>query len=115
MFPGAQTGGALRIVVPDPGLIVREYQQSDAPMASHDFVQRLGLAHSVHDLLHPGAHHSQMFDEKSLRHLFREAGFASSEVKAFMESRIPDIVQAELEVRKNESLYAEGPIRPREL
>ena len=101
-------GGALRIVVPDLALIVREYQRNQSPTASHDFLQRLSLSHGIHDLLHPGANHSQMFDAKSLLHLFREAGFDRPEVKTFMESRIPDIAEIELEVRKNESLYVEA-------
>lgn len=107
-FRVLKPGGALRIVVPDLALIVREYQRNQAPTASHDFLNRLSLTHGIHDLLHSGANHSQMFDEKSLLHLFRVAGFAAPEVKGFMESRIPDIAQVELEVRKNESLYVEA-------
>jgi predicted SAM-dependent methyltransferase len=107
-FRVLKSGGALRIVVPDLGRIVREYLRNSAPTASHDFLQRLSLTHGIHDLLHPGANHSQMFDEKSLLYLFRQAGFASPEVKGFMESRIPDISRIELEVRKNESLYVES-------
>jgi predicted SAM-dependent methyltransferase len=107
-FRVLKPGGTLRIVVPDIGLIIREYQRNRSPLASHDFLNRLSLTHGLHDLLHPGANHSQMFDEKSLLHLFRQAGFANPEVKAFMDSRIPDIAQVELEVRKNESLYVEA-------
>jgi len=107
-FRVLKPGGTLRIVVPDLGLMVRHYLQSGAPLASHEFLQRLSLSHGIQDLLHPGANHSQMFDQKSLQHLFREAGFSSPEVKTFMDSRIPDISNIELEVRKNESLYVES-------
>ena len=107
-FRVLKPGGTLRIVVPDLGLMVRQYLQNRVPTASHDFLHRLSLSHGLHDLIHPGANHSQMFDEKSLLHLFRQAGFASPEVKGFLESRIPDIARIELEVRRNESLYVES-------
>lgn len=103
-----QPGGILRIVVPDLGLLLRDYMRDVSPLASHSFLQRLSLSHDIFDLLHPGSHHSQMFDEKSLVHLFREAGFANPTVMMFMRSRIPDIAQVELESRKDESLYVEA-------
>ena len=101
-------GGALRIVVPDLRLIVQEYLQDSDPLASHRFLDRLSLGHNVHDLIHPGANHSQMFDECSLVHLLQRAGFARPEVRGFMDSRIPDIARIELEQRKRESLYVES-------
>ena len=54
-----------------------------------------------------------MFDERSLGHLFREAGFAKPELKTFMHSAIPDIAEVELAVRKDESLYMEARREPR--
>ena len=107
-FRVLRPGGLLRIVVPDLGLIVREYLQDSDPLASHRFLGRLSLRHTVHDLIHPGANHSQMFDERSLIHLLQRAGFAMPEVSGFMQSRIPDIARIELEVRKQESLYVES-------
>jgi len=107
-FRVLKTGGVLRVVVPDLGSIVRDYLKSDVPLASHEFIKRLSLNHSIADLIHPGANHSQMFDEKSLLHLFREAGFTAPEVTCFMQSRIPDIANIELEVRSRESLYVES-------
>lgn len=107
-FRVLRPGGLLRIVVPDLGLIVREYLQDSDPLASHRFLSRLSLRHTVHDLIHPGANHSQMFDERSLIHLMQQAGFAKPEVSRFMESRIPDIARIELEVRRQESLYVES-------
>lgn len=101
-------GGIIRIVVPDLGLIVREYLQDPDPRASHRFLSRLSLGHSVRDLIHPGSNHSQMFDERSLVHLLQQAGFAHVEVSRFMDSRIPDIENIELAVRKQESLYVEA-------
>ena len=101
-------GGVLRIVVPDLRLIVHEYLTDPDPLASHHFLDRLSMGHTFHDLIHPGANHSQMFDERSLMHLLQQAGFSHSEVSRFMESRIPDIARIELAERKNESLYVES-------
>lgn len=101
-------GGVLRIVVPDLELVVREYLADSNPVASQTFLSRLGLAHSWQDFLHPGSHHSQMFDGRSLVHLLREAGFQSVDVKEFGVSAIPEIDRIELEVRRRESLYVEG-------
>lgn len=103
-----QPGGVLRIVVPDLGVLIRDYLRDASPLASHSFLHRLSLGHDIFDLLHPGSHHSQMFDEKSLVHLFQEAGFASPAVMAFGQSLIPDIAQVELDSRKRESLYIEA-------
>ncbi len=107
-FRVLQPGGVIRIVVPDLGLIVREYLQDPDPRASHEFLRRLSLSHTVHDLIHPGSNHSQMFDERSLVHLLRQAAFPKIEVSRFMESRIPDIGKIELAVRRRESLYVEA-------
>jgi len=107
-FRVLQTGGVIRIVVPDLGLIAREYLQDQDPLASHRFLSRLSLGHTVHDLIHPGANHSQMFDEGSLVHLLRQTGFAQTGVSRFMDSRIPDIGDIELAARKQGSLYVEA-------
>jgi predicted SAM-dependent methyltransferase len=107
-FRVLQPQGVVRIVVPDLGLIVREYLQDQDLLASHRFLGRLLLGHTLHDVIHPGAHHSQMFDERSLIHLLRQAGFAQIEASRFMHSRIPDIAEVELEERKRESLYVEA-------
>ncbi len=107
-FRVLQSGGVIRIVVPDLGLVVREYLIDAEPLASHRFLSRLSLGHTIHDVIHPGANHSQMFDERSLVHLLRQAGFAQAEVSHFMESRIPHIADIELAVRKQESLYVEA-------
>jgi SAM-dependent methyltransferase len=107
-FRVLREGGVLRVVVPDLQLLVREYQQDADPRASHRFLQRLSLGHTIRDLIHPGANHSQMFDQRSLAHLLQQAGFAQPEVSRFQESRIPDIAAIELEARKRESLYVEA-------
>ena len=99
--------GMLRIVVPDLASLVRDYLTDSAPLASHRFIQRLLLGHTWHDLLHPGAHHSQMFDERSLVAMVQEAGFNNPSVSHFAESRIPNVLSVELEERKRESLYVE--------
>jgi predicted SAM-dependent methyltransferase len=101
-------GGILRIVVPDLELIVREYLASSDPRAGQRLLSRLGLSHSLQDLIHPGSNHSQMFDAKALLHLLREAGFQRAEVSRYRESGIPEINQLELEVRRDESLYVEA-------
>jgi predicted SAM-dependent methyltransferase len=107
-FRVLQPGGVIRLVVPDLGLIVREYLEDSDPLASHRFLSRLSFRHSIKDLIHPGANHSQMFDKHSLAHLLRQSGFAQTEVSRFRESRIPDITDIELTVRKRESLYVEA-------
>jgi predicted SAM-dependent methyltransferase len=102
-------GGILRIVVPDLGMIVRDYlADTSNPKASHRFIGRLLLTSGVRDVIHSGAHHKQMFDGASLVHLLREAGFASPAVSAFGSSRIPDIANIDLESRRRESLYVES-------
>lgn len=100
--------GAIRIVVPDLALIVKEYLADTAPLASHTFLARLSLSHSLRDILHPGSNHSQMFDGRSLVHLLQNAGFANPEVSGYRRSKLPDIEQIELEVRREESLYVEA-------
>ena len=108
-FRVLKSGGILRIVVPDLAKIVRDYLADTAnPKASHRFIGRLLLISGARDVLHPGAHHKQMFDANSLVHLLREAGFASPAVSAFGSSRIPDIAEIELESRRSESLYVES-------
>ena len=100
--------GILRIVVPDLERIVRDYLADSAPMASQRFVERLQLGHNWRDLLHPGAHHSQMFDARSLLALMHEAGFGNAWVSRFGVSQIPGLLEVELEERKRESLYVEA-------
>jgi len=101
-------GGILRIVVPDLELIAREYLADPGPLAAQNFLSRLSLNHSFHDVIHPGSNHSQMFDGNSLVHLFREAGFERPAVSSFGKSAIPEVDQIELEVRRGESLYVEA-------
>jgi SAM-dependent methyltransferase len=100
--------GILRIVVPDLALIVQEYLADPSPKAAQNFLSRLSLNHSIHDVIHPGSNHSQMFDGKALVHLLREAGFEQPEVLSFGKSAIPEIAQLDLEVRRGESLYVEA-------
>ncbi|HSS95721.1 MAG TPA: methyltransferase domain-containing protein [Terriglobales bacterium] len=101
-------GGILRIVVPDLGQIVRDYLADSAPLASHRFVERLILGHTWRDLLHPGAHHSQMFDARSLVAMLQEAGFEDPQQSVFGQSPIPGLMEVELESRRRESLYVEA-------
>ena len=107
-FRVLRPGGALRIVVPDLGIAVREYLADTDPKASHRFVGGLLLTRDVRDLLHPGAHHKQMFDARSLVHMLREAGFSAPAVSAFGSSCIPEIADIELASRRSESLYVES-------
>jgi SAM-dependent methyltransferase len=100
--------GILRVVVPDLDFIVREYLADPSPQAAQNFLSRLSLNHSIHDIIHPGSNHSQMFDGKALVHLLREAGFQSPAVSSFGTSGIPEIAQLDLEVRRGESLYVEA-------
>jgi predicted SAM-dependent methyltransferase len=107
-FRTLQSGGVIRIAVPDLGSIVRDYLADRDPMASHTLISRLMLNHSLQDFVHPGSNHSQMFDARSLANLLREAGFANPAARTFRESDIPEIDRLELEVRRDESLYVEA-------
>ena len=92
---------------PDLQKIVRDYLSDSEPMASHRFVSRLSLRQTWQDLVHPGAHHSQMFDGRSLVTMFREVGFVDAQVTGFGESGIPDILKLEMESRRRGTLYVE--------
>jgi SAM-dependent methyltransferase len=107
-FRVLKSGGTLRIAVPDLGRIVRDYLTDASALASHRFVDRLLLRHTWQDCLHPGAHHCQMFDGRSLVSMLREAGFVDARVSQFGDSQIPDVSKVELESRKSESLYVEA-------
>ena len=99
--------GALRIVVPDLERLVRDYLSDSAPLASHRFIERLLLGHTWQDLLHPGSHHSQMFDGRSLMAMLHEAGFENPRLSQFGESGIQSVLEVEAEDRQRESLYVE--------
>jgi predicted SAM-dependent methyltransferase len=107
-FRVLKPGGTLRIVVPDLGLIVRDYLTDPSPLASHRMIQRLLLGHTWRDMLHPGAHHSQMFDARSLLAMVAEAGFTDAKQSSFRESDIADLALVEPEERCSESLYVEA-------
>ena len=107
-FRVMQRGGILRVAVPDLKLIVQSYLHDESAMASHNFLQRLCLNRGIRDLLHPGANHSQMFDDRSLCYLLRVAGFSRPAVCPFRSSAIPEIERIEGEERRSESLYVEA-------
>ncbi len=107
-FRVLEAGGVLRVVVPDLKLLVESYLRDESETASHSFLERLCLNRSIRDLIHPGANHSQMFDERSLRHLLRAAGFFNPQVRQFRDSAIPGIEHIEQEERRGESLYVEA-------
>jgi predicted SAM-dependent methyltransferase len=106
-FRVLRAGGILRIVVPDLGMKVREYLADPNPEASHRLMARLFPNLGFRDIVHPGTHHRQMFDARSLTYILKKAGFATPEVSAFGASRIPEILKIELESRAWESLYVE--------
>ena len=108
-FRVLRPGGILRIVVPDLGIMVRDYLADPGdPMASHRFISRLLLTSSVRNLVHAGAHHKQMFDARSLVRMLQEAGFVAPELSTFGSSQIAEIAEVELESRRSESLYVEA-------
>ena len=94
--------------MPDLEKMVQDYLADSGSMASHKFVDRLLLHHTWQDLLHPGAHHAQMFDRRSLRAMFRDAGFSDAVERLFGGSGIPSILDVELESRQRKSLYVEA-------
>jgi SAM-dependent methyltransferase len=103
-----EPGGILRVVVPDLHLIVQEYLTDNKPLAAQAFLSRLLLNQSLQDFVHPGSHHSQMFDSRALVYLLRGAEFGQVEISSYRLSAIPEIDQIELEVRRRESLYVEA-------
>ena len=108
-FRVLRPGGILRIVVPDLGIMVRDYLAATAdPLASHRFVSRLLLKASIRDIVHAGSHHKQMFDARSLVHMLKGSGFVAPELRTFGSSRIAEIAEIELESRRSESLYVEA-------
>jgi predicted SAM-dependent methyltransferase len=107
-FRALRPGGVIRIAVPDFGRIVQDYLKNPEPLASQQFLHRMGMHAHWRGLLHPGHSHQQLFDKRSLCHMLREAGFAQPEEKEFGESRIPDIDVIELQQRAFESLYVEA-------
>lgn len=110
-FRVLRPGGILRVVVPDLELIVRDYLGDSDSSASHRFIERLLLSHSWRDFLHPGAHHNQMFDARSLLAMLTAAGFKNAYRSRFGESKIPGLLEVELEQRQSESLYVEAEKR----
>jgi SAM-dependent methyltransferase len=108
-FRVLKPNGVLRIVVPDLGIMVRDYlSDTSNPMASHRFISRLILTANLRDIVHAGAHHKQMFDGRSLVHMLQGVGFPAPELTAFGISRIREIAEIELESRRSESLYVEA-------
>jgi predicted SAM-dependent methyltransferase len=100
-------GGILRLVVPDLERLVRDYLADSAPLASHRLIERLLLGHTWQDMLHPGAHHNQMFDGRSLIAMLQEAGFENARLSEFGESEILGVLEVESKDRQRESLYVE--------
>lgn len=100
--------GIMRVVVPDLERIIQDYMADATPKAAQTMISRLSLNHSVHDMIHPGSNHAQMFDGKALVDLLRQAGFQRTEISRFGASGIPEIAQLDLEVRRKESLYVEA-------
>jgi len=107
-FRVLKPGGMLRLVVPNLEQLVHDYLADPDPMASHRFISRLLLGHTWRDLLHAGAHHSQMFDARSLVAMLKVAGFLDPRPSRFGDSRIPDLHEVESESRRDESLYVEA-------
>jgi len=103
-----QSGGVLRIVVPDLERAAREYLADSNPLAAEKFMRRVTLLHSWRDFLHPGSSVTQMFDGRSLIHMLQSAGFEQAAVSSYRVSAIPEIDQLDLEVRRRESLYVEA-------
>jgi predicted SAM-dependent methyltransferase len=106
-------GGVIRIVVPDLGRIVGEYQVGH--IDGRDFLAELG-AHAPWAgrgrlrqiaALFSGSRHLCMYDEEALTELLTCHGFACRRAAPF-ESAIPDIADIEREDRARGELIIEG-------
>jgi predicted SAM-dependent methyltransferase len=112
-FRVLRPGGVLRIAVPDLARMIEDYLSDNDVLASHKLMRRLSFKSSaMRDLLRKRRGYQQsyrqLFDRRSLKHLFNEGGFQNPEVCGFRESRIPEIDAIELQQRRKESLYVEA-------
>jgi predicted SAM-dependent methyltransferase len=112
-FRVLRPGGVLRIAVPDLARMIEDYLSDNDVLASHKLMRRLSFKSSaMRDLLRKRRGYQQsyrqLFDRRSLMHLFNEGGFQNPEVCEFRESRIPEIDAIELQQRRKESLYVEA-------
>jgi predicted SAM-dependent methyltransferase len=112
-FRVLRPGGVLRIAVPDLERMIQDYLADRDVLASHKLMKRLSIkGPTIRHFLRKGRGYQhgyqQLFDGRSLTHLFTEAGFKNPQVCGFKQSRIPEIDGIELEQRKNESLYVEA-------
>jgi predicted SAM-dependent methyltransferase len=112
-FRVLRPGGVLRIAVPDLARMIEDYLSDNDVLASHKLMRRLSFKSSaIRDLLRKRRGYQQsyrqLFDGRSLKHLFNEGGFKNPEVCGFRESRIPEIDAIEVQQRRKESLYVEA-------
>ncbi len=112
-------GGVVRVCVPNLRYEVSCYlertYETDQPMADR-FIERLLFAKPsavtwaarLTYLVRGPRMHQWMYDEDSLVHLFKTAGFTSARAYKFRESAIPEIALLDLERRAAKSLYVEA-------
>jgi predicted SAM-dependent methyltransferase len=105
-------GGVLRIAVPDLGLFVERYRQSEDADA---FLESLRLAHEKprllslpRVLLRLARGHAWMYDERSLTRLLREHGFTEATALPAGKTMMADTSGLDLREREDESLYVEA-------
>lgn len=117
-----QTGGVLRLVVPDllhyARLYLKQKEQNGAePNAANDFMNHL-LVHPDHgpeplplkfyraylDTLS----HKWMYDAESLGQLFTDAGFREIAPRGYLDSRIPQIAEVERANRFEDGICVEA-------
>lgn len=108
-----RSGGAIRIVVPDLALHVRQYLDSgdaDALVEAayltqpkpRTMLQKLKL------LVVGGRHHHWMYDGTSLCRLLEQSGFESATALEPGQTRIPNPGRLDLSERTSESVYVEA-------
>jgi len=102
-------GGLIRLVVPDLASIVARYQNSRDESKADEFLRHLHLRPQkkngtnvllrVYDAFCDFHTHKWMYDQQSLGHQMRQAGFADITPKGAYESDIEDIQAIERDAR----------------
>jgi predicted SAM-dependent methyltransferase len=102
-------GGVVRIVLPDLRLLANAYSAGE--IGAEAFVRRTYLAPDSTSMLSRligGGTHHWMYDARSFGDLLRRIGFNEIAQTEFGVSRMPELSELDLELRRKESFYIEA-------